>query len=87
MIYDSETDRENAIWRISQNGPGAEFVRRCQLKMLKEDLDAFFSHITTEDIIGLRTALKLREQADGPIRRATLLEAFAKMLKEEPELF
>jgi hypothetical protein len=84
VFYDIETDRENTRWRISETGRGAEFVRRRELKELQADMEAFYSHASLADIVALRAALRLRELDIGCDGRATLLEAFWRMLQEGP---
>jgi hypothetical protein len=85
VYCDIETDRENTRWRISETGPGTESVRRRQLKELQADMEAFYSHASLADIVSLREPLRLRELDVGCGERATLLEAFWQMLREEPE--
>jgi hypothetical protein len=78
LFFDIETDRENTKWRISETGPGAESVRRRELKGLLADMEAFYSHASLAGIVALRGALRLRDLDTGCGERATLLEAFGR---------
>jgi hypothetical protein len=80
MLDDIETERENAQWRISENGLGAELVRKRTLDKLKSHIDAFYAHASLADLVALEEALELREDVQAPSESATLVEAFLEML-------
>jgi hypothetical protein len=80
VLDDVETEQENARWRISENGPGAELVRRRTLAKLEPRLNAFCAHASLADLVALDEALELREEVDHGNGSATLVEAFAALL-------
>ncbi len=85
LFVQDEVDRENARWRIARNGSGAELVRRTELKRLKEDMEVFYSHVSLADLVGLRRALRLREQDPNCAEKASLIEAILRMVEMDAE--
>jgi hypothetical protein len=80
VVDDIETEQDNARWRISESGPGAECVRHWILAKLEPRMKAFCAHASVADLIALVEALELREEVDQGNGRATLVEAFLKVL-------
>ncbi len=80
MFEDEILERENANWRISQDGLGAELIRRAGFSELIKRLEPFLAHIGMVDIVALNEALRLQEL--GPERggTSTLVEAYLRIL-------
>lgn len=84
MFDTDEIDRENAMSRIDENGPGAELVRQREVERLQALMKPFYSHGSVIDIFVLRNAL---ERADTPIASrasASLVESFLAVLGIDP---
>lgn len=82
MFEDDETvERENANWRIYQDGLGVELIRRGELPEINARWEAHLSHIKMVDIVALKKAFWLTEQDPKDGGTATLVEAFFKMFQ------
>ena len=84
MFNADEIDRENAMCRIDENGPGAELLRQHEVERLQALMQPFYSHGSVIDIFVLRNAL---ERADTPIAStasASLVESFLAVLGIDP---
>ncbi len=82
MFEDDESvERENAHWRICQDGLGVELIRRGELPEINARWEAHLSHIKMVDIVALKKAFWLTEQDPKDGGTATLVEAFFKMFQ------
>lgn len=85
LLVQDEVNHENARWRIAKNGFGAELILRTELKALREDMEVFYSHVSTGDVVGLRRALRMREEDPNCAEKASLIEAIIQMVEMDAE--
>lgn len=84
MSDQDEMDRENAIWRIKEDGPGAELVRRHALQRLVPLIKPFCSHASLADIVFLCNALEWVNRPTSSRVKASLVESVLTLLGIDP---
>ena len=84
MLDEDEVDRENTEERIRLYGKGVELLRRAEVAQLKGYMKAFYSHGSLPDIVALRKAFEMREQAEESNGRASLVDALLMLLDVKP---
>jgi hypothetical protein len=80
----NEIDRENAIWRTGEYGPGAELVRQFEVERLQALMKPFYSHGSVIDIFVLRNALEQGDCLASSRSSANLVESFLAVLGIDP---
>ncbi len=83
-LYEIQIARENAAWRIHEDGPGAEIVRRIAVKRLKGLINLMYAHGCIADIVILGDALEKTECRQGSAGTASLVESFLSILGIDP---
>jgi hypothetical protein len=86
-LYEIQIARENSAWRIHEDGPGAEIVRRIAVKRLKGLMTLMYAHAGIADIVILGDALEKTECRQGSAGAAGLVEAFLSILGIDPSEF
>ena len=83
-LYDIQIARENSAWRIREDGPGAEIVRRIAVKRLKGLISLMYAHAGIADIVILGDALEKAECRRSSAGTASLVESFLSILGIDP---
>ena len=71
-------------WRIDEDGPGAEIVRRIGVKRLKGLISLMCAHAGIADIVILGDALEKTDCRQGSAGTASLVESFLSILGIDP---
>lgn len=79
-----EVEQENSEWRISENGLGAELVRRVVVAEIHQRLPAFFAHASLAELVALQMALASSQEGDSSGCEASLLDCLIRTLNLEP---
>jgi hypothetical protein len=80
-LLDAESERENVAQRVEDFGPGAELVRRAELRRFDVRVQAFRAHASLADLVVLNRAFRRREDSHAPSESVTLVEALLAVLE------
>jgi hypothetical protein len=83
-LYEIQIACENSAWRIHEDGPGAEIVRRIAVKRLRGLINLMYAHGRIADIVILGDALEKTECRQGSAGTASLVESFLSILGIDP---
>ena len=87
MLDAAKIEQENVAQRVEEFGPGAELVRRAELRRFDVKVEAFRAHASLADLVVLNRAFRRREDSRAPSESATLVEALLSVLGIDAEWF